>query len=89
MELGEHGTTSEVSIPFAVNPAPEEGELTYSAYSVLKDRLDLQVYGFLPDEIEDTSTAGISELGPFLLYLVLFFILGEAVYARLISRRRS
>ena len=90
MELGVHDTTSAVQIPFAVNPAPGEGELTYSAHAFLKEKLDLQnIHAFLPDEIEETSTAGISELGPFLLYLVLFFILGEAVYARLISRRRS
>jgi hypothetical protein len=90
MDLGEAGTTTQVQLPFAVNPDPKEGELTYSSHSVLKEKLLLKnIYAALPDEIEETARAGVSELGPFLLYMVLFFILGEATYARLISRRRA
>ena len=74
----------------AVSPAAAEGELSYLAHSVLKDELGLKhVFTVLPEENEIAKTAGISELGPLLLYLVLFFILGEATWARMVSRRRT
>ena len=90
MDLLEQGSTEQLRLPFAVNPDPTEGELNYLPHSVLRDRLGLEnVHEALPDDSDTISTAGISELGPFLLYVVLFFILSEACWARFVSRRRN
>jgi hypothetical protein len=90
MDLGEPGATEQVRLPFAVNPDPKEGELSYFAHATLREKLGFEnIYTALPDQDATIEDAGTAELGPFLLYLVLLFILGEAIWARFVSRRRT
>jgi hypothetical protein len=90
MELGETGSTEQVRLPFAVNPDPVEGDLEYVSHSIVREKLGIEnISTALPEDFENTDSAGRSDLGPFLLYLVLFFILGEASWARFVSRRHS
>ena len=90
MELGETGSTEQVRLPFAVNPDPVEGDLEYVSHSIMREKLGIEnISTALPEDFENTDSAGRSDLGPFLLYLVLFFILGEASWARFVSRRHS
>jgi len=90
MDLGETGSTQQVRMPFAVNPDPLEGELTYFDHTTLREKLGIEnIYTALPDQDTAIANAGAAELGPFLLYLVLLFILGEATWARFVSRRRT
>jgi hypothetical protein len=90
MELGETGSTEQVRLPFAVNPDPVEGDLEYVSHSIVREKLGIEnISTALPEDFENADSAGRSDLGPFLLYLVLFFILGEASWARFVSRRHS
>ncbi|MCA8958499.1 MAG: hypothetical protein KDC87_20650 [Planctomycetes bacterium] len=90
MEQGESGTAQQLRLPFAVNPDPTEGELGYLAHAVVRERLGIQrIHTALPDDSAPIETAGIGEIGPFLLYLVLLLVVGEACWARFVSRRRT
>ncbi|MEE2887917.1 MAG: hypothetical protein VX951_10870, partial [Planctomycetota bacterium] len=90
MNLGETGSTEQVRLPFAVNPDPKDGELSYFDHKTLREKLGIEnIYTALPDDDATIQNAGAAELGPFLLYLVLLFVLGEAVWARFVSRRRT
>jgi len=89
MELGETGSTQQVRLPFAVNPDPIEGELHFVSHPIVREKLGIEnISTALPEDL-DRVDSGRSDLGPFLLYLVLFFILGEASWARFVSRRRG
>lgn len=90
LELGSSGAARRQQVPFAVNVDPEEGELSWLSAEAVKDGLAVtKVLRGLPEEGKAVVASGSSELGPFLLYLVLFFVLGEAALARLVSQRRS
>lgn len=90
MNLGETGSTEQVHLPFAVNPDPKEGELSYFNHSTLREKLGIEnIFTAMPDDDAKNEDSGSAELGPFLLYLVLLFILGEASWARFVSRRRT
>ncbi|MEE9126560.1 MAG: BatA domain-containing protein [Planctomycetota bacterium] len=86
---GVGGKGEEVRLPFAVNVDPKEGKLHYLSWAVVRDRLGVKtILRSLPKSPQGIVQATVSELGPFLLYLVLLLVLGEAVLARWISRRR-
>ena len=89
MHLQGKGDGEEVRLPFAVNVDPQEGSLQYLSWTVVRNRLDVRaILRSLPKATPGTVQAALSELGPFLLYLVLFLVLGEAILARWITRRR-
>jgi len=89
MNLRGRGDGEQVRLPFAVTADPKEGELQYLSHAVVHDRLGVvTIHKSLPQAAEGISQATVTELGPFLLYFVLFFVLGEAALARWISRRR-
>jgi hypothetical protein len=79
-----------VSLPFAVNVEPAEGELRYLSHEECKQALGLpRVLDGLPTVAEAVDDADRSELGASLLLLTLLFVLGEAALARYVSVRRS
>jgi hypothetical protein len=80
-----------VSLPFAVNVDPDEGDLQYASAEECRQALGLQqVLTNLPAE-QGAVAAGPerSEFGPLLLLCTLLFVLGEAAMARYVSMRRS
>ena len=90
MQLGKSGEGRPAQLWFAANVEPKEGVPGYWSHATAKERLGVpRVLEGLPDEARSLVTSGSSELGPFLLHLVLFFVLGEAALARLVSQRRS
>jgi len=89
MSLHGGGDSRQVRLPFAVTADPKEGELHYLSHAVVRERLGVTtILRSLPQTEEGISQSTVTELGPFLLYCVLFFVLGEAALARWISRRR-
>lgn len=79
-----------VSLPFAVNVDPDEGELRYSGHEQVRQALGLQrVLDGLPAVAEAAEDPDRSELGPTLLLLTLLFVLAEAALARYVSVRRT
>jgi uncharacterized membrane protein len=89
MNLRDKGDGEQLRLPFAVTADPKEGELNYLSHAVVRDRLGVRtILRSLPKATEGIAQATVSELGPFLLYCVLFFVLCEAALARWISRRR-
>lgn len=90
IEFGTSGAVRRMQAPFAVNVDPDEGELVWLSAATTKEALGVtRVLRGLPEESKAVVASGSSELGPFLLYLVLFFVLGEATLARLVSQRRT
>jgi hypothetical protein len=89
MDLGQAGATEQLRLPFAVNPDPTEGELRYFDHRTLREDFGIKnIYTTQPDEDQAVETGGVGEFAPFLLYLTLLFVLGEASWARFVSRRR-
>lgn len=79
-----------LELPFAVNPDPAEGALTYASHSAVASTLGLeQVFTVLPSGGDTGGGDGRGDLGPFLLYGVLALLIGEAAMARFVSRRRG
>jgi hypothetical protein len=79
-----------LTLPFAVNVEPDEGDLTYVAHDQCKQALGLpRVLTALPAKAEAAADPDQSDLGPSLLLLTLLFVLGEAALARYVSVRRS
>ena len=79
-----------LSLPFAVNVDPDEGELRYAAHEQVRQALGLErVLDGLPAVTDATDDPDRSELGPSLLLLTLLLVLGEAALARYVSVRRS
>ncbi len=90
MLLDISGGSQPEKLLFAVNPDPEEGDLVYLTHASARDQLDIkQIYTQLPASGNTALEAGINDLGPLLLLLVLLFVLSESTLARWISRRRS
>ena len=89
MDLGQHGSSQQLRLPFAVNPDATEGELTYYGHNTVRDEFGAKhIHRALPSDSAEADSAGVGELGPLLLYLALLFVLGEACWARFVSRRR-
>jgi hypothetical protein len=79
-----------ISLPFAVNGEPDEGDLRYLAHDQARTALGLErVLDNLPAVAEAVADDERSELGPLLLLLTLLFVLGEGALARYVSVRRS
>jgi hypothetical protein len=79
-----------LSLPFAVNVDPAEGELRYAAHAEVRQALGIErVLDALPQSAEAIDDPDRSELGPTLLLLTRLFVLGEAALARFVSMRRS
>jgi hypothetical protein len=79
-----------LSLPFAVNVDPEEGDLRYLAHEQARTGLGLErILDGLPAAANARDDTDASELGPSLLLLTLLLVLGEAALARYVSVRRS
>lgn len=79
-----------LSLPFAVNVAPDEGDLRFVGHEEARTALGLErVLDALPAVAEVVDDPDRSELGPTLLLLTLLFLLGEAALARYVSVRRN
>ncbi len=79
-----------LTLPFAVNVDPDEGELRYVSHEEARQALGVErILDGLPAEATATEDADQSELGPTLLLLTLAFVLFEAALARYVSVRRS
>ncbi len=89
MNLDSSTEDQQLSLPFAVNINPAEGKLAYHSHQEAAELLGVErILQAITQEDQSAKHAGYSEWGPTFLWLVLFFILGEASFARLISRRR-
>ncbi|MFY9343424.1 MAG: hypothetical protein WAT39_13090, partial [Planctomycetota bacterium] len=79
-----------VTLPFAVNVLPDEGELRFAAHEQVKQALAIpRVLDGLPDVAGPTEDPDRSELGPTFLLLLLAFVLAETALARQVSVRRN
>ncbi|MBM4062135.1 MAG: VWA domain-containing protein [Planctomycetes bacterium] len=78
-----------LTLPFAVNVDPEEGDLQYAAHDAVAAALGLdRVLTALPPEADAQADPGANDLGPSLLLATLLFVLAEAALARFVSVRR-
>ncbi len=90
MGLEREAGRERLSIPFAVNVDPEEGDLRYAAHEDVRTALGIErVLTAMPTEGRASVDPQRSELGPSFLMLLLLFVLGEAAMARFVSVRRS
>lgn len=90
MVLDREAGKEALSLPFAVNVDPDEGDLRYLAHEEARQALGLErILDNLPAAAEAAEDPDQSELGPTLLLLTLLFVLGEAALARYVSVRRS
>lgn len=79
-----------LSLPFAVNVDPDEGDLRYLAHEDARQALGIdRILDGLPAAATVADDADQNELGPLLLLLTLLFVVGEAALARWVSVRRS
>lgn len=75
---------------FAVNPDPEEGDLTYLSHDAARRQLAVSaVLRDLPTTSAGPIESGLRDLGLPLLYLALGIVVAEACLARFVSRRRG
>ncbi len=90
LQLDREAGKEPLSLPFAVNVDPEEGELRYPAHDEARQALGLpRILTTLPATVTADDGADRSDLGPTLLLATLLFVLGEAALARFVSARRS
>ena len=90
MVLDKESGREPLSLPFAVNVEPEEGDLRYAAHEQVRQALGLErVLDALPAVAAQGEDPQQNELGPTLLLLTLLFVLGEAALARFVSARRN
>lgn len=90
MMLDREGGKEPLSLPFALNVAPDEGDLRFVAHEEARTALGLpRVLDTLPAVAEVAEDPERSDLGPTLLLLTLLFVLGEAALARYVSVRRN
>lgn len=90
MVLDQKAGKEALSLPFAVNIAPEEGELRYVAHDEARAAIGVdRILDALPVQVEAAVDPGRSDLGPLLLLLTLLFVVGEAALARYVSVRRN
>ena len=90
LQLDRESGKEPLSLPFAVNVDPAEGDLTYPTHAEARAALGLErVLDSLPAVAEADDGPDRSELGPTLLLLTLLMVLGEAALARYVAARRS
>jgi hypothetical protein len=90
MVLDQEGGKEPLSLPFAVNVDPDEGDLRYAAHAEVRQALGLdRVLDNLPTAASADDDPRQSELAATLLLLTLLFVLAEAALARFVSVRRS
>ncbi len=90
MVLDQEAGKEPLTLPFAVNVDPDEGDLHYAAHDEVRQALGLErVLDNLPALTSASEDPRQNELGPTLLLLTLLFVLGEAALARLVAVRRS
>lgn len=91
LQLERDNGQEHLSLPFAVNVDPAEGELRYAAHQDLGEALGID--RVLPNRLPSDAAAGAepdnNELAPALLLGLLLFVLGEAAMARFVSVRRG
>ena len=88
--LEDGANREQTELPFAVQPDPKEGDLTYASHTATAAALGLeQIYTALPSGGGTTASGRGGDFGPFLLYTLLAVLLGEAAMARFVSRRRA
>jgi len=79
-----------MTLQFAVNVDPAEGELRYAAHDSVREALDIErIHTTLPTIAAAVDDPDRSELGPTLLLTTLLLVLAEAAMARYVSLRRS
>lgn len=79
-----------LKLPFAVNVAPEEGDLNYPSHAEAQAALGLErMLDALPPTAIAEDQNDSSDFGPTLLLLTLLLVLGEAALARFVAVRRS
>jgi hypothetical protein len=79
-----------LSLPFAVNVDPADGELTYPTHVEVQAALGVEkVLDALPSAAAAADGPDRSDLGPTLLLLTLLLVLGEAALARHVAARRT
>ncbi|MBK8098208.1 MAG: BatA domain-containing protein [Planctomycetes bacterium] len=79
-----------LSLPFAVNVEPAEGDLVYAPHDEVRQALAIdRVLTALPTADGATAEQQRTEFGPMLLWATLLFVLAEAAMARYVSVRRS
>jgi hypothetical protein len=90
MELDHEAGKETVTLPFAVNVDPDEGELRYAAHEEVKQALGVErVLDSLPAVADAATDEDRGDLGPTFLLLLMLAICGEAALARFVSMRRS
>lgn len=90
LTLDRESGREELSLPFAVNVDPAEGELSYPSHSDVQAALGVdRVLDALPATIEANDGPDQNEIGPSLLLLTLLLVLGEATLARYVAGRRT
>lgn len=78
-----------VSLPFAVDLDPADGDLRYLSHADARAAGVEHVGDKLPTVATASEHAQSNELGPLFLWLTLLFVLGEGALARYVSVRRS
>lgn len=90
MVLDQEAGKEPLSLPFAVNVDPDEGDLRYAAHEEVRQALGLErVLDALPAIASADDDPRQNELAPSLLLLTLLLVLAEAALARFIAVRRS
>ena len=90
LQLDRDSGKEPLSLPFAVNVDPAEGELRFAAHGDVREALGIpRVLSGLPIDSAAGGDADSNELGPSLLLALLLFVLGEAAMARYVSARRG
>jgi len=90
LQLDRESGRETLSLPFAVNLDPAEGELQYPAHDDLRQALGLpRILQNLPDAGNERSADDRAELGPLLLLLTLILVVLESMLARYVAVRRG
>lgn len=90
MVLDHEAGKEPLSLPFAVNVEPDEGDLRYPTHDEVRQALGLErVLTNLPTVASADNDPQKDELAPSLLLLTLLLVLGEAALARFVAVRRS
>lgn len=90
LQLDREAGRESLSLPFAVNLDPVEGDLQYPSHEDLRQALGLQrVLQNLPDAGSERTSDDRNEIGPLLLLLTLLLVVLESLLARYVAVRRG
>lgn len=90
MVLDRESGKDPISLPFAVNVNPDEGDLRYPSHAEAQAAVGLKrVLTSLPATATAEDQGERNELGPSFLLLTLMLVLGEAALARFVASRRT